>query len=68
MSDRKTTLVYKGVQITVDAEALAKLQAKVGMSGTTFLSDVKDKIDWTLENDDVPPADVVIDDGGEDSK
>lgn len=68
MSDDKKTFKYRGVDIIVDAAALSALQAKVGMSETKFLSDVKDKIDWTLENDDQPPADVVIDNAGEDDK
>jgi hypothetical protein len=66
--DGKKTLDYKGTKITVDPEALKALQARVGMSETAFLTDVKDQIDWTLENDDVPPADIVIEDNGDEGQ
>lgn len=55
-----TTLVYRGVKVEITAEALAELQAKVGLSKTNVFDEIKSGLDWSLENDDQTPEDITI--------
>ena len=55
-----TTLEYRGSTIKVDNAAMEALRSKVGLSINHVLSEVKENIDWSVENDPEPVGNVVI--------
>lgn len=60
-----TTLEYRGIKVEITAQALADLQAKVGLSKTSVFDEIKGVLDWSIENDDQKPEDIII---GDDKK